>query len=368
LNNHLAVDADERASLIIFRIGSIGDTVVALPCFHAIARAFPHHRRILLTNVVASARASSVEALLAGTGLIDGTIYFPVGTGKLRYSVALARILRKLRARTLVYLTPRPTRLPLYRDLVFFRALGIYRIIGAPTAAEKRACRVDRATGELEYEAERLARVLAPTIPVNLSPANWDLHLSGAEHASARARLASLPHGLPLVALSPGAKVSEKDWGEENWSTLVQLLSLRLPPVSLVLVGAPDERSLAERLARHWAGPCANVCGQLTPRESAAVLERCDILVCHDSGPMHLAASRETPCVALFGNYNEPHRWFPYGSQHRVLYRPEGVRSIPVENVAVAVENTLVASKNSRPTNRHDGDACESGQRVARSC
>src|SRR6202012_2423274 len=73
-------------TLVIFRIGSIGDTVVALPCFHAIARAFPGHRKVLLTNAVASARASSVETVLEGTGLIDAALYFPVGRGKLNHS------------------------------------------------------------------------------------------------------------------------------------------------------------------------------------------------------------------------------------------------------------------------------------------
>ena len=112
------------ANLIIFRIGSIGDTVVALPCFHAISRAFPRHRKVLLTNALASARASSVESVIEGTGLIDTTLYFPVGRGKLSHSVALARQLRQVDAEALVYLAPRTTGLQVYRDLLFFRAAG----------------------------------------------------------------------------------------------------------------------------------------------------------------------------------------------------------------------------------------------------
>jgi heptosyltransferase-3 len=325
-------------ALLILRIGSIGDTVVALPCFHAIARAFPEHRKILLTNVADSARASSVESVLGGTGLIDEALYFPLGRGKLGYLVALVRKLRRLKFAAAVYLAPRPTGLPVFRDLIFFRAAGIRTVIGAPFAGDARTCRVHPVTGELEYEAARLARSLAPAIPVDLSKPNWDLRLTADEHATAAGRLAGLLGWRPILAISPGAKVRAKDWGEERWAALIRLLQVRIPAVSLVFVGAPDERQLTERLAQLWTGAKLNLCGDLTPRESAAVLGRCNMLVCHDSGPMHLAASQGTQCVALFGNFNQPRRWFPYGAEHRVIYEPQGVQRISVERVVDSVE------------------------------
>lgn len=333
----------EQPNLVVFRIGSIGDTVVAVPCFHAIARAFPNHRKILLTNAVDSARASSAESVLESTGLIDGALYFPVGRGKFSYSVALVRQLRQLNAQTLVYLAPRTTGLQVCRDLLFFRAAGITKIIAAPLGIDARECRVDPITGELEHEAERLARILSAAFPVDLSKSSWDLRLTAAEAETAVERLSGLLGWRPIVALSPGAKISAKDWGEQRWDALIRLLQLRIPAISLVFVGAPDERPLVERLARGWHGPKLNLCGELTPRESAAVLAKCDILICHDSGPMHLAASQGTRCVALFGNFNLPRQWFPYGPDHVVIYEPSGVRNISVERVADAVEAAVHA-------------------------
>ena len=132
------MSVDRQPNLVIFRIGSLGDTVVALPCFHAIARAFPKHRKVLLTNALDSARASSVEAVLEGTGLIDEALYFPAGRGKLSHSVALARQLRQLDAKELVYLAPRTTGLQVYRDLLFFRAAGIRHAFDADVPHTKR--------------------------------------------------------------------------------------------------------------------------------------------------------------------------------------------------------------------------------------
>jgi ADP-heptose:LPS heptosyltransferase len=63
-----------------------------------------------------------------------------------------------------------------------------------------------------------------------------------------------------------------------------------------------------------------NLCGKLTPRESAAAFRRARLFIGHDSGPMHLAAAVQTPCVAIFAARNKPRVWFPYGSQHRVVY------------------------------------------------
>ncbi len=36
--------------VLIYRLGSIGDTVVALPCFKLIARVFPEAERCVLAN------------------------------------------------------------------------------------------------------------------------------------------------------------------------------------------------------------------------------------------------------------------------------------------------------------------------------
>ena len=343
---------EKSTSVLIFRIGSIGDTVVALPCFHAIARAYPRHRKVLLTNAVASARASSVESVLKGSGLIDATVYFPVGAGQLGHSVAVLRQLRQLHPETLVYLAPRPGRLAVYRDLAWFMAAGIRKIIGAPLNLRTRDCLTDSTTGELEFEAERLARTLRPAIAVDLSAPNWDLRLSPAEHALAEKRLSAVAGWRPLLALSPAAKIPEKDWGAERWAALITLLQKRMPALTLVFVGAPDERPLIERLAKLWPGPHVNLCGELTPRESAAVLARCDLLACHDSGPMHLAASQGTRCVALFGTYNKPRRWFPFGHEHDVIYEPLGIQHIGVERVA-DVNEAALASRNGVVRARH---------------
>jgi heptosyltransferase III len=69
-----------------------------------------------------------------------------------------------------------------------------------------------------------------------------------------------------------------------------------------------------------WGGPRLNLCGSVSPRESAALIERASCFAGHDSGPMHLSAAVMTPSVAVFSLKNPPGLWFPYGKDNRIFY------------------------------------------------
>ena len=111
-----------------------------------------------------------------------------------------------------------------------------------------------------------------------------------------------------------------KDWGVENWRTLLESLQRRYPTHGLVLIGAAEDRSGAAAAASDWRGPQVNLCGELTPRETAAVLARAQLFLGPDSGPMHLAAAVGTPAVIAFSARGLPGVWFPVGTSHQVVY------------------------------------------------
>jgi ADP-heptose:LPS heptosyltransferase len=117
-----------------------------------------------------------------------------------------------------------------------------------------------------------------------------------------------------------GTKVQAKDWGADNWRVVLDTLATELPQYGLVMVGAGEETAVSDRVAEGWTGRAVNLCGKLLPRQSAAVLARAKLFVGHDSGPMHLAATVGTPCIAVFAARNKPRTWFPWGNQHEVVY------------------------------------------------
>lgn len=326
-------------AIIVYRLGSIGDAVVALPCFHRIAKSFPDYRRIVLTNHPISTIAAPVMSVLGQSGLIHGTINYNAGERRLGELLNIRSAIRALDAEALVYLTEPRGKIRLIRDLLFFKSCGVPEIIGAPTTADLFYHRVDPTTGWMEREAERLARCMSRLGPVDVAkPQSWSLSLTDAEKARAQNELASIKER-KFVAINIGGKVVQKDWGDKNWTMFLQLLSKRMPELALVLFGAADEERRCAQIATVWSGPTVNLCGRLSPRESAAAMSLAQMFIGHDSGPMHLAASVGIPCVALFGDYNLPKKWHPIGDGHRVIHNMGGISKIePSAVFAAALE------------------------------
>jgi heptosyltransferase-3 len=304
---------------MIHRLGSLGDTVVALPCFHLIARAFPNAERRLLTNFPVQSKAPASAAVLGASGLVHGYMRYAVGTRNPPELLRLAAEIRRFAPEVLVYLMPIRPWQAVKRDRLFFRLAGVKRVIGISSRHEMNS-RFDKATGLYEREAERLPRMISELGDANPADlANWDLLLNDAERKAADESL-GLMRDLPLIVCGPGTKMPSKDWGQDNWRFLLGRIDESFPGHGLVLVGAGEEFHVAEYAASHWTGPWVNLCGRLGPRQTAALLARAKIFLGPDSGPMHLAASVGTPCVIPFAGFARAGAWFPQGDKNQVVY------------------------------------------------
>lgn len=293
--------------------------VVAVPSLHLVARRFPNAKRLLLTNVPVHAKAPAAAAVLGDSGLVHGYISYPVGIRGIFQLAKLWWEIRRFRPQALVYLTaPRGDSVVL-RDVRFFKWCGISEFIGLPLGEAGKPMYFPE-TGLWEQEAARLARTIRALGDVDIEDKrNWELLLSDEERRTARAALEPTA-GKPLVVCGPGTKMQAKDWGEENWRKLLAKLSAELPDHALALVGAAEEAQVSSYAASEWRGPVVNLCGRLTPRESAAVMERAELFLGPDSGPMHVAAMAGVPCAIAFAARTKPGIWFPAGHGHRVVY------------------------------------------------
>jgi heptosyltransferase-3 len=338
--------------ILVYRLGSLGDTVVALPCFRRIRNTHPQARITVLTNIPVSGKAAPLETILESTGLIDDVIPYPIG---LRDPRALAGLRRKIAEQKFdfaISLTAARGLLASIRDYLFFRACGIPKIIGLPWRRRDLVC-LPRA-GVYENEADRLLRRVA-SLPAHESD-DQGLALTESERAEAQRLLRQATISSPFIAASVGTKLPIKDWGIENWEKLLAALSRECPGFGLVLLGSPDERERSAALARAWTGPVANLCGETPPRVSAAILREARLFIGHDSGPMHLAAAVGTRCVAVYSAQSRPGQWFPRGAGHINLYpypffdprrrenfdyQRRAIASIPVEAVLDAAKSCL---------------------------
>jgi ADP-heptose:LPS heptosyltransferase len=308
----------EVRRVLIYRLGSLGDTMVVLPCLHLVARLYPNAERRMLTNEPVHGKAPASSAIIGESGLVSSYITYAVGS---RSPLELGRIVLKIRAfrpQVAIYLTKPRGEHVLARDQKFFRLCGVRKLIGLPTGP----LGVNRPLGNgmWESEAARLARSLSELASLDVNElANWDLRLTEAERAAAVRALAPLA-GRKLLCCGPGTKMQAKDWEMPRWRALLDRLAAAFPEHGLVLVGAKDDHAVSEEASCAWEGRRANLCGALKPRETAALMPRMELFLGPDSGPMHFAASAGVPCAIAFASRTRPGIWFPAGRGHQVVY------------------------------------------------
>ncbi len=305
--------------ILIYRLGSLGDTVVALPALHLVRRVFPQARLSLLTNKPVASKAAAMESVL-GPDFFAEVLDYPVGTRNPAKLLAVAKRIRAGNFDALVNLAAARGRLKALRDQVFFRLCGVRNTFGFPH--EKGDFEVLLSPDGQLYESEsfRLLKRLSAIGEASLDdPSSWELNLKPEELQKAEALVSSRSE--PVLIACFGTKAQANDWEEENWIKLLGKLRAQLPAWRLFTIGSQDESGLAARCSASWGEAFTNMCGKLAPRESAGLLQRAQLFIGHDSGPMHLASSVGTPCVAIFSARNPPGQWFPARSGHRCLYR-----------------------------------------------
>lgn len=354
----LKATSPPRQRVLIFRIGSLGDTCVAIPTLHLIRRRFATAEIKVLTNfpVGGGAKAAPLQAVLGQSGLVDGYFAYPLGLKSWRAIQRLHREIRQWRPDCVINLMPRRSRGQLLRDVLFFRlVLGIPKTVGFSLSGNTQKNIKHSLQPLYEPEAKRLLRNLAVLGDIDLESENaWDLHLQNMELERARRLLENWPGVSRYIACSIGTKWDSNDWGQDRWEQWAAAASRRFPGHGLALIGAGIEAERSDLLAQKWQGPVLNLCGMLSPRESAAVLQAARCYVGHDSGPMHLAAAVATPCVAIFSARGWPGIWFPHGTRHQVIYhqtecagcrlevcvkqQKKCIRSITVEEVIEAMQ------------------------------
>jgi len=126
-----------------------------------------------------------------------------------------------------------------------------------------------------------------------------------------------------IVALNLGTTWATKRWDMSNFADLIQQIARLLPEIKIVLVGSSEEDKLAKALPVSLS--LINLVGRTEILQLGALLERCEVCVTCDSGPMHIAAAVGTPTVAFFGP-TSPIRHQPHGTGHTVIEKPVSCR------------------------------------------
>ena len=344
--------------LLVYHIGSLGDTLVAVPALWAVRETYPDAHITMLTDEQPRQSLVQACAILDGSGLIDDYIVYPVGK-----PLAMARLLFRLRVRKfdrLIYLIKAPDgHRRIRRDACFFRLAGMRKFIGIQGLEADPPSQPGKPMPVVPHVADTLlARLRASGLQTpTAGQGRFYLNIGVSEQERVNRWRTGLPDdgSRPWIAVGPGSKMPSKVWPYERYVTVLRRLieDYDLWPIAF---GGPSDRELDQRMVLEL-GRGYVAAGALSVRESMAAMEKCVLYLGNDTGTMHMAAASGLRCVAVFSSREYPGKWYPYGNGHKILRTPvscegcmleecidEGMRcvlSISVDNVLEACYNVL---------------------------
>jgi ADP-heptose:LPS heptosyltransferase len=293
-------------SILVYRMGNLGDIVVALPAFKALRDRYPKARMMLVTSPTKRGAPGAVEVLAKDDTFNEMIVYYedeassPAFLKKLRRQITAAKV-------DCAILLPDD----LTTQMAILAASGVRRIIGAEIVDQK----------ELgKGQVPRLMELIRFLRPRKIEPLRW---ISFDTDDGAR-MIEKIPPGKgPLIGMQCGAKRPANRWMPERFIALGKALVTEMD-ARLVFTGSEGEKPLIDAIIEGIGPGCTNLAGQTTIPELAALANMCDCFVSNDTGTMHVVASTGKPVVAIFSARDHAHRWYPYGPQHIVLrHNPE---------------------------------------------
>ncbi len=130
----------------------------------------------------------------------------------------------------------------------------------------------------------------------------------------------TLPRDRPRLLVHPGSRSDFRLWSAENFASVLDIIVAQ-NIASVTLIAGTNEQHLVDAIAQGMTQAVVRIDDNLSVPQLAALLAQFDALLCHDSGPMHVAAAVGTPVVALFGAQGSV-VFSPLGEGHALLSPP----------------------------------------------
>lgn len=351
-----------RKKILVLRYRFIGDTILTVPFLRNLRRAEPDAH---IAWVVAPGSAEVV----AGIPYVDELIFWDPVTihadsrGTHRSWAAKLAFIRGLRARRFdkVYVLKRS----LSSAIMAFLS-GAGQRVGFDTEGRGLLLTTRVPYRNDRHEVQNFLDVLRAD-GVKVEDDYLEAWLSPEERRFAEEYLAGrgVRPDEPLMAIHPFAANRTRGWHEDNFIEAANRLQ-RLHGGRIVLFGGGRDEEFADYMLERISPEPVMAVGSTTLRQTMALLARCRLLVCNDSGIMHLGAALGVSLVAIFGPQS-PVKFGPWGKSCRVVYgefpcspcrqkffqeckpsprgKPECVESITVQRVLDEIETFFKGEK-----------------------
>ncbi|MFN3480135.1 MAG: glycosyltransferase family 9 protein [Thermodesulfovibrionales bacterium] len=280
--------SDRPSRFLVVSTTGIGDTLWGTPAIRALKEAYPKGFIGVLTTEIGA-------ELLRGNPYIDRFFIFRRG---FRF-FPLLKLLKELRQERfdVAFIFHASDRI--IWPLIFFT--GVFQIIGIIGQNKGLDFILTRAIEQEDVHGVEMRLKLVREIGVCYeTDFTLDLYLSEEEKRKASQLFKGLCFDKDslIIGLHPGAQKPYKCWPAERFIETGRRLSNDVG-CKIIITGDRGERSLCEYIASQVTG-AVSVAGKATLRETAAIIEKIQLFITNDTGPMHMAFALGTPTVALF--------------------------------------------------------------------
>ncbi|PLX41322.1 MAG: hypothetical protein C0608_06040 [Deltaproteobacteria bacterium] len=311
--------------ILIFQTAFLGDVVLTTPLFRAVKRLYPQAHLTLLTTPAA-------KPLVEENPHLDEIITFDKKGGEAMTSI----ISRVRKGRYDLLLSPHRS----HRTSIIAMLSGIkvrvgYREAGFPLAYNRRVSR--------PMELHEVDRILALLTPLGVKVEESDRELYAGytweerELVDSLLKEAGFAPGEKILGLAPGSVWATKRWRAEGFAEVAKKLKGR--GYRIVIIGGPDDVETACAVEELIGEGVLNAAGKTPLKALPAWLDSFSLFVTNDSSPLHVAAARRIPTVAIFGATVRELGFYPFHENSRL------------------VEHDLPC----RPCGLHGGDKCPEG-------
>ncbi len=299
------MNAEGARRILVVQTAFPGDVVLTTPLFRGLRRLYPE---AVLTALVSARAAPLVEE----DPCLDGLLVYDK-TGGESFASAAAKV-RRGRFDTLV--SPHRS----HRSSLLALLSGARTRVGFSGAgfrwAYTRRVRRDADSHEVDRNLSLLEGLGASAVAEDRV---LTVGYTERETAQVQDVLSASGVGLDqsLIALAPGSVWATKRWDPEGFAAVGRELTAGGDRV--VLLGGDDDVDVCRTVA-HGIGNGAVVAAGRTPLKALpAWLDRVRLLLTNDSAPLHVAAARGTPAVAVFGATTPALGFSPFHERSRVV-------------------------------------------------
>ena len=119
-----------------------------------------------------------------------------------------------------------------------------------------------------------------------------------------------------IIGIHPGGHYESQRWPIKRFAAISDYLITNYDVKVILFAGQAEKQLLSE--FKGYAVKTPIFLENLSLREFMSTLSHCSLLLCNNSGPLHIATALNIPTVSTMGP-TVPYHWWPYGKDHIVL-------------------------------------------------